>query len=218
MTVQTDTPPVAPPAPPAPPGGPTPPAAPAGAPTGQQPPAADKGYPEGTRVEDMTAPQAVAYWREQAKTQQRLAEQVTKLGPKGLADLQTAADELAALTAASQTDQQRAVTEAEQRVRAEVVGQYAARLVDANITAAVAGRVPADVLAAQLAPVDRRWFLTADNDVDATKVAAYAEQLAGAQRPPNAPPNHGAGYRPGTAPVGADAGRAMAERRFGKRD
>lgn len=170
-------------------------------------------FPEATPVDSMTPQQAAAYWRDQSRRQQA---RVDALGvtPDQLADLRRAAEELNALTAASQTDQQRAVADAEARVRAEVSAQYAARLVDASITAAVAGRVPGDVLAQQLAPVDRRWFLTDDGDVDADKVSTYAQQLAGAAAPPRVtPPSHGAGYRPDQAPSGAEQGREMARRR-----
>lgn len=200
----------------------TPPAAPATPP--QQPPAqpetpADKGFPEHTPVADMTPPQQAAYWREQSKVQQRRAEAFGNLTREELDALRSKASEFDALTAASQTDQQRAVAEAEQRTRAAVLRDVAGKLVDASITAAVAGRVPAEQLATTLAPLDRAWFLTAEGDVDPDKVAAYAAQLAGAApQPPaprTAPPNHGAGYRPGTAPSGADLGREMARRRFG---
>lgn len=179
---------------------------------------ADKGFPEHTPVAAMTPEQQAAYWREQHKVEQRKRAAYGNLTENELAELRRKAEELDTLTAASQTDQQRAVAEAEARTRAAVRAEFAGKLVDASITAAVAGRVPGEQLATTLAPLDRSWFLTEAGDVDPDKVAAYASQLAGAAAapvPPTSPPNHGAGYRPGVAPSGADAGREMARRRFG---
>jgi 3-oxoacyl-ACP reductase-like protein len=221
MTVPT-TAPAVPPAAPAPPAAPpavppapapAPPAAPA-APAGTEP-AEDLGFPANTPVAQMDAPAQANYWRHQSKVQQRRYEALG-VSAEQVEELRRKATEFDTLTAASQTDQQRAVAEAEARVRAEVAAQYATQLVDVSITAAVAGRMPADQLATALAPVDRRWFLTADGAVDAEKVTAYATQLAGAAAPVRStPPNHGAGFRTAPPPSGAAAGVEEARRRFG---
>lgn len=206
-----------------------PPAAPAAPAAPDQPPAgrapdrdgyythADgqrRGFPEATAWQDMAPQQQVAYWQHQS----RRHEQRAGISAEHLAELRTKAEQLDSLSAASQTDQQRAVAEAEQRARAQAVAEFTPKLVDLAITAAVAGRLPADQLATTLGPLDRRWFLTDDGQVDTAKVDAYAATLVptgNGQHPGTfSPAANGYGFQPGAKPSGRDAGIAEAERRF----
>lgn len=191
-------------------------------PPGQtDPPAGDgkggdaaKGFPDNTPWREMTTEQQVAYWQHQS----RRHEQRAGISAEHLAELRTKAEQLDSLSAASQTDQQRAVAEAEQRARAQALAEFTPKLVDLAITAAVAGRLPADQLATTLGPLDRRWFLTDDGQVDTAKVDAYAATLVptgNGQHPGTfSPAANGYGFQPGAKPSGRDAGIAEAERRF----
>jgi hypothetical protein len=204
--------PAAPPAPapvPAPPAPvPTPPAA---------PPPTDLGFPANTPLEQMTVEQREAYWKHHA----RRHEQAYK--DANIADLQRQAQELAALKAATQTDQEKAVESARAEGRTQALREAATALVDAHFAAATPGLSPQD-RQDLLAGIDRTYFLAADGiTVDTAKVTSYAARIAPAATatPPAAPgatpprPDMGQGrFAPTARPSGMEAGRELARKRF----
>lgn len=86
------------------------------------------------------------------------------------------ARELEQLRRKSMSEQERAIAEAKDAARAEVMREVSGRLVDAEIRSAAASRpINVDVL---LDNLDRSKFLTEDGDVDRDAVTAFLDQLA----------------------------------------
>lgn len=177
------TPPAAVPAPPV-----TPPAAPA-APSGSE----DKGFPENTPIAEMSVEQQAAYWKHQARKHETTA--------KGRANYDDVVAENARLRAATQTDAEKAIEQARKEATdaatATVRSQFAGQLVAAKLEAALAGRIPADKIAAQVAFLDPSKFLTDTGEVDTDKVTQYA---AGVSSAGTQWPDMGNGNRGGHAP------------------
>lgn len=93
-----------------------------------------------------------------------------------------AASELARVRRDAMSEQDRAVSEAVERARAEaaaeVVGRLGSRLVVAEIRGAVGGRLPADQLDALMDHLDLSGFLSAEGEVDSSAVTAFATRIA----------------------------------------
>ncbi len=108
--------------------------------------------------------------------------------------LKTKAEQYDALMAESATDQERAVNDAKQQARSEVMAEVAAERVKAAITTATGGALTADDLAARLEFVNTAAFLADDGSVDTDKVSSFVATLA----PPREPqrwPDFGQGKR-----------------------
>jgi len=88
----------------------------------------------------------------------------------------TAADELAALKAANQTDTEKAVTEAEQRGRSAATADFGQRLAAAEIKAALTGVVPDP--AAIVEDLNLVKYVTDTGDVDQDAVTALRVKYA----------------------------------------
>lgn len=87
-----------------------------------------------------------------------------------------AAKELEKLRREAMTDQEKAVAEARDQARAEVLAQVGARLVDAEVRAAAAGRqVDTDAL---LEGLDRSRFLTDEGEPDREAIQAWVDRIA----------------------------------------
>lgn len=71
-----------------------------------------KGFPEGTALDDMTVEQRAAYWRHEAKKQERIAKE-TK------ADLKKVSDDLESTRRQNLSDEERAIEKAKDEGRAE---------------------------------------------------------------------------------------------------
>lgn len=197
------------PEPPTPPG-PTPPTPPA-----PQPPPSDTGFPANTPVEQMTAPQREAYYKNQAQKWQGRAENsyglLNDLGVKTADDaaaIKTKVTQHDALERELMTDKDKAVAEAKDEARAEVRGELIPELVRAKFEAAAAGRIEDETLTQILEPLDLSKFLTPDGKVDTAKVKTYVDGVAPAKGNPRTGPTPG-GQGPRT---GSDAKGTAQER------
>lgn len=124
----------------------------------------------------------------------------------------TAADELEALKRSQMSDQEKAVDEARIAARAEALRDVGAKLVDAEIRAASAGRMSDEQRTVLLDGLDRSRFLTDDGDVDTAKVASFIDGIAPAKGDDGKRfPDLGQGRRPGKVKPSVAAGRDMYE-------
>lgn len=171
----------------------------------------ESGFPANTPLSEMTAEQREAYWKDKARKHETTA--------KARGDYDAVKAELDRLKAATQTDAERAVeaakTEASTAAKAEARNQYVPLLVSAKLEAALAGRMPADKIAAQVDFLDHTKFLTDSGEVDTDKVKQYADGLVpdGKQWP-----DMGQGRRGSTKPAkGVAAGQEMYAASRGKK-
>lgn len=184
------------------PGDPTP-----GVPTPPAP--ADPGFPADTRLEDMTTEQQLAYWKHQSRKHERRADE-----RKDYDQLKTAAEELAALKAANQTDAERALAEAREEARREGENLGAQRYLTDAVKAKfqhLTGKSDEEVATA-FAHVNAQSFTTDQGDINADALTAFAATFgatAGPQTPP-ADPVRAAMERQQQKP-GATSGGSIAE-------
>jgi hypothetical protein len=154
-------------------------------PTGTPGGADDPGFPANTPVAQMTAEQQAAYWRDQSKKQQSLAEKFAKLGD--FDTVKKALDDAEASRQSALTEQQKAVEAAEAAAKTagyeEARDKFARPAVaaillartkradekDEDATARVKGVVDALNVAA---------FLDEHGVLDAAKVETFAQSLA----------------------------------------
>jgi len=117
----------------------------------------------------------------------RDAERARKTAEKAL---QAATAQLEQLRQSSMSDQEKAVSKAREDGKAEarqsVLKEVGGRLVDAHLTAALAGRMDDEQRSALLDGLDRTRFLTGDGDVDVKALTAWVDRVAPVQagRPP----------------------------------
>lgn len=107
-------------------------------------------------------------WKEQSQKQEQRAKANAK-----------AAKELEEFRTSSMSDQEKAVAEAEARGRTTALQEAGARLVDAEVRVAAAGR-SADV-DALLEGLDRTKFLTDDGEPDSDAIKAWVDRIAPAK-------------------------------------
>lgn len=93
-----------------------------------------------------------------------------------------AAKELEQVRAATMTETEKAVAEAEQRGRSSALVEAGPRLARAEFRATAAGRVDKETLDAYLEDVDLRKFLREDGEPDAKAIEARVSKLAGSPR------------------------------------
>lgn len=179
-----------------------------GAAAGGESDAGDQGFPANTPVKDMTVDQQAAYWKVQARRHESRA--------AAHADYDTIKTELEQLRARTQTAEEKAIEDAKQAGRAEATASTLPRLLQAEFRAAAAGRITPEQLSSVTAPLDPKFFLTAKGDeVDTAKVQTFVDGIAPAAG--KTWPDMGQGRREGVKTSAREAGRAAAERRFGKR-
>lgn len=94
-----------------------------------------------------------------------------------------AAKQLDELRAQSMTDTEKAIAEARAAADRDAAVRYGARLVDAEVRAAAAGR-PIDV-AALLEGLDRSRFLDDDGEPDVKAIGAWVDRIAPAAETPS---------------------------------
>lgn len=170
----------------------------------------ESGFPANTPVAEMTDKQAAAYWKSQARKHEGRV--------KGMADydtLKSTAEQYAKLVEASKTDAEKAIDAAKADARSEVLREVGSRLVDAEITAASAGRMTDNMRTALLQGLDRNRFLTDSGEVDSEKVKTFVDGIVPANATPAtvAPVDLGQGKRGGnSAPSLADGAALWAER------
>lgn len=136
----------------------------------------DKGFPDNTPWRDMTPTQQVAYWQHQARKHETAS--------KSRGDYDAIVAERDQLKAATQTDAEKAIEqarkEASDAAMASARNHFAGQLVAAKLEAALAGKVPADKIASQVAFLDHSKFLTDSGEVDTDKVTQYAAGISSA--------------------------------------
>lgn len=154
--------------------------------------------------------QAATDWQEKAKELEAEAEKWKAQSRKNedrAKENKKARDELDALHKASMSDTDRAIAEAREAGRSEALSTAGARLVDADIRVAAAGRtVDVDAL---LEGLDRSKFLTDDGEPDSDAIKAWVDRIAPAQAEQEEGPlgsglDLGQGSRQST-PIGDDA-------------
>jgi hypothetical protein len=129
---------------------------------------AANGFPSETRVEDMTAPQQAAYWRNQSKVQQSKVESLSDY-----AKLKADSEELARVKAENATEQEKLVEQA--RLEGENTGA------ERYLTDAVTGRFQAltgktdEEVATAFAHVDPKSFLDDKGAIVADRLKAFAD-------------------------------------------
>jgi hypothetical protein len=96
--------------------------------------------------------------------------------------LKAANAELEKFKAASMTEQERAVAEAEQRGETAALSKTAGRLARAEFRAAAAGLVDKDTLDAYLEDADLSKFVGADGEPDTKAIEARIKRLGGGER------------------------------------
>lgn len=180
---------------------------------------ADLGFPAETPVKDMTVDQQAAYWKHQSRKHEERSKAFGDLTPETLQALREKADQHDALERELMSDKDKAIATARDEAAAETTAKFAEKLVKAEFKSASAGRLDADRLNNILAPLDLTRFLDKNGDVDETKVAAYVDSVAPkaagpAQRGPSAT---GLGTPPTPQSERGAQGKAMAEKRFGKK-
>jgi len=132
------------------------------------------GFPEHTPLEQMTPEQRESYWRAHARKWETLAK-----GRSDYDDLKAKATQYEALVAASQTDQQRAVSEAANTARRDALVQAGGQIVDAWVRAAAVNRLDEERVNALLTGLNRAAFVNAaTGEVDTDKVVAYVHSIA----------------------------------------
>lgn len=194
---------------PVPPAPPTPPAPPA--------PPAEPEFPANTPVAEMTAPQQVAYWKHQSRKHEARATERADYDA-----IKAKAEQYDALANASKTEQERAIeaarTEATEQVRKEERTNSSIRIVDAEMRAAAAGRIPVEQLKVILDPIDRTKFLTADGEVDDEKITAFIAGIAPAADKGGRFPDLGQGRRQsGPATPSIQSGRDLYRERHARK-
>lgn len=137
----------------------------------------EHGYPDNTPVADMPADQQAAYWRYHARKHETTAK-----ARGDYDDLKAKADELEKLKREQMQPDEKALAEARDQAakdaETKIRSEYAAKLVDAEIKAASAGRMDDTQREVLLDGLDRTRFLTEAGDVDTDKVTAYVNAIA----------------------------------------
>lgn len=151
-------------------------------------PADDLGFPAATPVDDMTADQKAAYWRHEAKKQQKRADKFDKLGDpdKIRADLDAAEQAAEDARRAAQSEHERALEDARKEGRdeaaAEASGKWLKDAVQSHIAllAQAPGETPEDTrtrVNGVLQYIDPTQFIGDDGALDADKLTNFANSL-----------------------------------------
>lgn len=219
------------------------------APPAQQPAPGGPAQPQppanpGTPWRELPIEDQVEYWRTQSRRHENRQLDALGLAPGELERLRATAADHQRVVAANQTEQQRAISEAEQRGRSAAIAEVGGQLVDAHMRVAIGARMTPDQVTALLGSLNLAQFQTAEGRVDADRVATFVstilpaapaapvtppEVVPAAPVPavtagvPGAPvtgvpqrqvPDMGQGPHPVTRPSGLEAGREIARQRF----
>jgi hypothetical protein len=159
----------------------------------------EHGYPDHTPVQNMPPEQQAAYWRAYAR---RNEDRIKQMGD--YTQLKEQAEAYQKHLAETATEQQKAVTAAEQRGRQAALAEAGSQMVEAYVRAAATGRMSDEQVGTLLQGLDRTRFVNpANGQVDAQMISGYiamlAPQPAGMPAPAYAPPLPG---QPPVAPYG----------------
>lgn len=166
---------------------------------------AERGFPANTPVDQMTPAQQAAYWKDQSKKQQKIAE-----GRSDYDAMKAAADELAQRKADEATEQEKAIEAARQAgenigaeryLRDAVIGRFQA----------LTGRTDEEV-ATTFAHVDPKSFTDDKGDIVADKLKAFADTF-GPKDAGGKPVDHVAAALAQQRAAGGGAGSSIAEKR-----
>lgn len=157
----------------------------------------DLGFPKDTPVDDMTPEQQAAYWKNQSKTQQKIAETEKKKSKAyekfgTVEDLQSAADAAEQARLAALDDNEKAIEAARTAGKAEGA-QEASQGASKLLGAAITGMLIAHTKGAQETFEDARArvagaiefadltkFVGENGDLDAEKVQTFAKSIGSA--------------------------------------
>lgn len=148
----------------------------------------DLGFPADTPTSDMTPEQKAAYWRHEAKKQQKARAKYEGLGDpdairKTLADAEAAAEKA---RQDAMSEQDRALDDAKRAARAEGAADAQGKWVKEAVHSRIAllthtsGESPAeaaDRVNGVLAYIDASQFVTSDGVLDTDKIKSFAESL-----------------------------------------
>lgn len=148
----------------------------------------DLGFPPATPVDDMTDSEKAAYWRNEAKKQQKRAEKFEKLGDpdKIRADLDAAEQAAEDARRAAQTDHERAIEDARNEGRAAGIAEGSSKWLKDAVQSHIAllaqapGEAPDDTRArvnGVLQYIDPTQFVGDDGALDADKLTNFATSL-----------------------------------------
>ena len=171
---------------------------------------AEAGFPANTPVKEMTPEQQVAYWQDKARKHEDRVKAFGGKTPEEIAQLQT---ELDAARAASQSAEEKAIQDAKQEGRSEVLGILANERVTTAIERALQGR---EVDPATLLTLDRSQFIDGDK-ADMAKITAWVNENTKEKAKPTANLSRFQGQHEQIETTGRATGEAEAERRFGKK-
>ncbi len=175
-------------------------------------PTGDLGFPAGTPVKDMTPEQQAAYWQDKARKHEDRVKAYGGKTPEEIAQMQA---ELETARTASQTAEQKAIEEAKQAGRSEVLGILANERVTTAIERALQGR---EVDPATLLTLDRSAFVDGDK-ADMAKITAWVTENT-KEKPKAGPVPNLARFQGPHEQIETTSratGEAEAERRFGKK-
>ncbi len=178
--------------------------------------AEEKGYPADTPTEKMTAEQRANYWSDQSKKHETMLKAERRalgnLTADELQSLREKAGRADALERELMSDKDRAIVEATEKANAAAIP----RVVRAEFRAAAKDVLTADQLTALLEDLDLSKYAKANGEPDEAKIEGKIKALAPAAGRRIGPSATGLGHHDGASAPG-DQGRAMAEKRFGKK-
>ncbi|MBQ1047863.1 hypothetical protein KBX50_05240 [Micromonospora sp. C51] len=192
-------------------------------------PSADTAQKATTPWRELPLEDQVAYWQAQSRKHENRQLAALGLKPGEL-------DDLRAKATANEDSYRQALTAAEERGRTAAQQQYGLQLADAHIRMAVGDRMTKEQVDGLLTHLNLSQFLTADHAVDADKVSQFVALLpapattttpppdpaastgtpaTGVPAAPAARVDMGQGTPRTTGPSGIEAGRLIAQQRFG---
>jgi class 3 adenylate cyclase len=169
----------------------------------------DPAFPANTPVKEMTPEQRAAYWQDKARKHEDRVKAFGGKTPEEIAQLQA---DLDAARAASQTAEEKAIQDAKQEGRSEVISILANERVTTAIERALQGR---EVDPATLLTLDRSQFIDGDK-ADTAKITAWVTENT-KEKPKGGGANLARfqGQHEQIETTGRATGEAEAERRFG---
>lgn len=168
-------------------------------------------FPADVPVAEMTLEQRSEYWREKAQKHEKRAKQLV---PPDYAELKRYREQA---EQAKLTDTEKAIQQARAEGAAEVTTRTLTAAAVAIYRAGLSARgVPAEELNDLVDAFNAGKFIK-DGDIDTDRISVIAARIAGTAKADGKQwPDMGQGRRP-TSPVsGREAGKAEAERRFGR--
>ncbi|MGZ6852474.1 MAG: hypothetical protein ACXVGC_00165 [Mycobacteriaceae bacterium] len=173
----------------------------------------DKGFPENTPVDEMTPAQREAYWKHQSRKHEDRVKAFGNITPEALKALQEKASKHDELERELMSDKDKAIAEARDAAAAAAIP----RVVKAEFKAAAKGVLSNDQLNALLEDRDLTKYADANGEPDEDKIAKLVTAFAPAKTTRTGPSATGLGNRTGGGDAPGAQGRAMAEKRFGKK-